>query len=218
MEAAAMESGLERKLIRTARKAGAKEAMIISTEQVIVDPRVRLKCLAPPCPLSGMCRFCPPHGFSPEQTGKKVARYENALFFHVEVDPDVICRPEIGDAVREYRTDDKGRLMIVGAHQLLVFQIAALVEKQARKSGCRPAGYVAAACKELLCFLHEDCSVLTGKGPCRHPDLARPAMEASGMDVFRMAASVGWDIYPIGRSLNQQNVPKAMLLGLVLIN
>ncbi len=218
METNTLDQAWAEDLTQIALKAGAGDAKIISTDQVIVDPRVRLKCLVPPCALSGICRFCPPHGFSPQQTQKRVDRYQNALFFHVEVDSDVICRSEVGDAVREYRADDKGRLLIVGAHQLLVFQIVALVEKRARQLGCKPAGYVAAACKELLCFLHDDCPVLAKKKPCRHPDLARPAMEASGMDVFRMATSVGWDIYPIGRSLDHEDVPRGILLGMILIN
>lgn len=218
METNTMDRDLARDLTGAARRAGAADAKIIPASRVIVDPRVRLKCLVPPCPLSGTCRFCPPHGYSAEQTRKRVARYENALFFHVAVDRDVICRPEVGDGVRQYRVDDKGRLLVVGAYQLLVYQIVALVEKQARERGCRPAGYVAAACKELLCFLHDDCPVLARKGACRHPDLARPAMEASGMDVYKMAAGAGWDIYPIGRSLSPGDVERAMLLGLVLIN
>jgi len=218
METGTLDAAWAEDLTRIARNGGAKDAKILSTRQVIVDPRVRLKCLVPPCALSGICKFCPPYGFSPEQTQRRVDRYENALFFHVEVDRDVICNSEVGDGVREYRSDDKGRMLIVGAHQLLVFQIVALVEKRARELGCKPAGYVAAACKELLCFLHDDCPVISEKKPCRHPDLARPAMEASGMDVFRMAAGVGWDIYPIGRSLDPEDVPRGLLLGMVLIN
>lgn len=34
-------------------------------------------------------------------------------------------------------------------------------------------------------------------GKCRHHNLARPAMEASGMDVYATAAQVGWSLAPV---------------------
>jgi len=218
MESKSKDETLAQDLIGIALKGGAKDAVMISTEKIIVDPRARLKCMVPPCSLSGICKFCPPYGFSPQQTRRRVNKYKNAIFFCVEVESKIIACPEVGDAVREYKADKKGRLLIVGAYQLLVFQIVALIEKRAKKLGYKPAGYVAAACKELLCFLHDDCPVVAARKPCRHPDIARPAMEASGMDVFKMAAGVGWDIYPIGRSLHPEDVPRGILLGLILID
>jgi hypothetical protein len=37
------------------------------------------------------------------------------------------------------------------------------------------------------------------------------------MDAFTMAAKVGWEIYPVGRSTSPEDVPYGSLLGLVLI-
>ncbi len=41
-------------------------------------------------------------------------------------------------------------------------------------------------------------------------------MEAVGMNAFQMAASVGWDIYPIGKSTCPDEVPYGNRLGFVL--
>jgi len=43
-------------------------------------------------------------------------------------------------------------------------------------------------------------------------------MECAGMDVFTMASSVGWDVYPIGGSTSPADVPCASSFGLVLIH
>lgn len=218
MKTKSKDETLAQDLINIARKCGAKDTMMISTEKIIIDPRVRLKCLVPPCSMSGICKNCPPYGLSHEQTMRRINKYNNAIFFKVEVDSKIIADQEVGDAFREYKMDKSGKLLILGAYQLLVFQIVALIEKRAKELGYKPSGYVAGSCKELLCFLHDNCTIMAAKKPCRHQDISRPSMESCGMDVFKMAAEVGWDIYPIGRSLNQDDVPRGILLGLVLIN
>jgi hypothetical protein len=43
-------------------------------------------------------------------------------------------------------------------------------------------------------------------------------MEGVGMDVYSMAASVGWDVYPIGVSLPPAEVPFGGMFGLILIH
>ena len=218
MKRKSIDEAFAQDLINIALTSGAKDALMISTEKIIIDPRVRLKCLVPPCNMSGICKNCPPYGLSHEQTMRKVNKHNNALFFHVEVDSKFIAEQEIGDAFREYKMDKSGKLLVLGAHQLLVFQIVALIEKRLNELGYKPSGYVAGACKELLCFLHDDCVMIAAKKPCRHQDISRPSMESCGMDVFSMAAEVGWDIYPIGRNLHQNDVPKGLLAGLVLVN
>jgi hypothetical protein len=42
-------------------------------------------------------------------------------------------------------------------------------------------------------------------------------MEAVGIDVFRLAASLGWDIYPIGKGATADMFPHASRCGLVLV-
>jgi hypothetical protein len=42
-------------------------------------------------------------------------------------------------------------------------------------------------------------------------------MEGVGMDVFGLVTKVGWDIYPIYRSVNPREVPRALSVGIVFI-
>jgi hypothetical protein len=47
---------------------------------------------------------------------------------------------------------------------------------------------------------------------------ARPNMHGVGMDVFRMAACQGWDVYPVGESTAPYEVPQLSTFGLVLVH
>jgi hypothetical protein len=42
-------------------------------------------------------------------------------------------------------------------------------------------------------------------------------MEAVGFDVFKMAAHVGWDIYPLGASALAEDITGGHIHGLVLV-
>jgi predicted metal-binding protein len=53
---------------------------------------------------------------------------------------------------------------------------------------------------------------------CRISLRSRPSMEAVGIDVYRMVASQGWDIYPIGSDAEPEDVPKGTLTGIVIIH
>ena len=77
-------------------------------------------------------------------------------------------------------------------------------------------GFVAGSCKRTFCPDIECSALVQGKG-CRHPLWARPAMESVGMNVYMMAAKIGWDIYPIGRTVSLEDLPHGNYLGLVLI-
>ena len=41
------------------------------------------------------------------------------------------------------------------------------------------------------------CDSCPPAGPCRHPEQARPAMEAAGIDVYATAANAGIDLQPV---------------------
>jgi hypothetical protein len=43
-------------------------------------------------------------------------------------------------------------------------------------------------------------------------------MHAVGMDAYKMAVRVGWDIYPIGKATHSSEVPFASHLGLILVH
>jgi len=76
-------------------------------------------------------------------------------------------------------------------------------------------GFSAASCRFVWCRGLE-CQALTGKG-CRYKSRAYASMEAVGIDVFRLATSVGWEIYPIGVTTPTDAIPASSRYGIVLI-
>ena len=71
-------------------------------------------------------------------------------------------------------------------------------------------------CKPYLCP-NKECSALVPGQKCRHPFISRHAIEGIGIDAFRLATKVGWDIYPIGGSVSPEELPHGSKLGLVFI-
>ncbi len=47
------------------------------------------------------------------------------------------------------------------------------------------------------------------------PHRARASMEAVGIDVYKLATKVGWDIYPIGKA--PSDAPYGTIAGIVFI-
>ena len=77
-------------------------------------------------------------------------------------------------------------------------------------------GFAAGSCRHSYCSREETCAALVGK-KCRFALFARPSMEAVGIDVYKLAASVGWDIYPVGSGAAAEAVPKGTLAGIVIV-
>lgn len=204
-------------LVEYARARGASDAKIISSSEIVLDPRVRFKCMIPKCFASGTCSHCPPNGYSLETVSRIVSQYESAVFFRVLVDPEIIAGPKVSESLNSGLLDDTGTLVNLGAHYMLVFQIVALLEKKARQFGFSPTGFAAGTCRDVLCHFQPYCQALMTSRGCRHPDLSRPSMESCGMNAYTMAARAGWDVYPIGGTCRPHLVPHGSLMGLVLI-
>ena len=49
---------------RAALAQGAQDAVVLAVDELIIDPRVRFKCLVPTCYLAGGSAHCPPNGTS----------------------------------------------------------------------------------------------------------------------------------------------------------
>ncbi len=177
---------------------GASQVEIITTDRVIIDERVRAKCLSPKCPTYGTCGNCPPYAPDLDFIRKVTGRYRYALF--------ILTRFPAGGAA----SDPHHPLTISGG--LKSHEIISKVEAAAFHEGYYLAmGLGAGSCKPVFCP-DSECDVLKGKG-CRHGLKARYSMESWGMDAFLMAARVGWEIYPDGKS----DAPFLVTLGLVFI-
>jgi predicted metal-binding protein len=184
---------------------GASMAEVIPADWVRIDERVRLKCAVPLCPHYGKSAFCPPHGPSVESVRKALSQYRHALLLAFDVIP-----PEHFSvrSVQRRSSPEWSRKC---------FEIVGRIETLAFGSGYYLAmGFAQASCKIALCG-QESCLVLGG-GNCPYPLKARPSMEAVGMDVYGLVTKVGWDIYPIYRSVDPLEVKRALSVGIVFIH
>ena len=183
---------------------GATHAKVIGTDEIWVDDRVTLKCQIPRCFGYGVCAHCPPHTLKPSELKGYLEKYEWAIFFIKDVPSEVIVRDKatIKERVKAYQE---------------VFKAVNEIESMAFYDGHYLAfGFAAGSCRHTFCGQKEDCSALQGK-KCRVALRSRPSMEAVGFDVFKMTASAGWDIYPIGSDARPEDIPKGTLAGIVIV-
>ena len=201
------ESRLEEDLERYRQKAlemGASNVAILRTDEIPVDERVTLKCQIPRCFGYGVCAHCPPNTLKPEELRGILRKYRRAVFFTRDVLPEVIIRDKatIKERVEAYRS---------------VFKMVSDIESMAFYDGHYLAfGFASGSCRHTYCGQQKSCLALEGE-KCRFSLLSRPSMEAVGIDVYRMAAEIGWDIYPIGSSAKAEDIPKGTLAGIVIV-
>lgn len=183
---------------------GATRAVIVQAGDIPVNELVTIKCQVPRCFGYGTCAHCPPHTLKPAELKEYLKKFNWAIFFTLDVPSEVIIR-------------DKATIKERIAAYLEIYRIVSEIESLAFYDGYYFAvGFGAGSCKHTFCSLQESCAALDGK-KCRFPLRARPSMEAVGIDVFKMAADAGWEIYPIGSSAKAIDVPKGTLAGIVIV-
>ena len=183
---------------------GASMAEIIPANLVEIDERVRLKCSAPLCHHYNKSIYCPPNGPSLDHMRKVLSRYSIAVLFALDVIPVELFSDRSKDRKDAADWSRRG------------FEIVSKIETLAFGSGYYLAmGFGQGSCKIALCR-QERCLLLDGYN-CPYPLKARPSMEGVGIDVFGLATKVGWDIYPIYRSVNPKEVPRALSVGIIFI-
>jgi len=184
---------------------GATDARIITSAEVLIDERVRAKCIYPKCGGYGTSANCPPHAMEIDLVRRVVNNFRYAVFFKIEVPSEELA----GANVKAFRSPVRG--------QMKNYQIVSKIESEAFYDGYHLAlGFAGGPCKPAFCP-DDNCSALVPGQACRHALRARSAMEGVGMDAFTMAARVGWDVYPIGGSVSPSEIPHGTRLGLVLI-
>ena len=76
------------KLRQRAVEIGATDAKIITADMVIIDERVRAKCIYPKCEYYGTSAHCPPHAMDLEQVRKIVNSFRYAIFTMLRASPE----------------------------------------------------------------------------------------------------------------------------------
>jgi len=198
-----LEADLE-KYREKALELGATSVAVIRAEEIPVDDRVVMKCQVPRCFGYGVSAHCPPNTMKPAELREYLKKYKRAVLFIKDVPPEVIVRDK---ATIKERID---------AYQE-VFKIVSEVESMAFYDGHYLAfGFGAGSCRHTFCSQQKSCLAMEGQR-CRFSLLSRPSMEAVGIDVYRLVASVGWDIYPIGSGAKPEDMPKGTLAGIIIV-
>ncbi|MFC1902905.1 DUF2284 domain-containing protein [Chloroflexota bacterium] len=199
-----LQQDLER-YVQMALQLGAADAIIITANMVVIDERVRAKCIVPLCTSYGKSANCPPYAMELDLVRGVVGKFRYAIFSKLEVPAEEIAGPE----AREKRS--------AIPYTRKNSEIVAEIEAEAFRDGYYlTMGFASGSCRSIFCY-ETDCNALMAGQPCRFPLKARTSMEAVGMDVYAMATKVGWDIYPIGRTTPPQQVPFGVMCGLVLV-
>ncbi|MBN1856462.1 MAG: DUF2284 domain-containing protein [Dehalococcoidia bacterium] len=177
---------------------GATDAKVVSSGDIIIDERVRGKCRYPTCPSYNTNMNCPPYTMGIDEFRTLVSRYRYAILFKVDV-----LSEKMSDF--EYAT------------RKTIMEIVWKLESEAFYDGHYFAtGFGGTNCKAIFCP-NLECSAIAGKG-CRNPFKARPGMHGVGIDAYRMAANAGWEMYPVGSSIDGSSVPHLTSMGLVLVD
>jgi predicted metal-binding protein len=203
---------------KEAIKLGATDAKIITSEMVVFDKRVPLKCYVPLCVEYGSCIHCPPYALEADKIREIVQEYSYAILIKIDIEPSFLTGIEIAESVsKEQVKQDQILNELLNRFEKL-YEIVGKIESMAFHDGHHlAAGFAAGSCNAALCKFQE-CQALQKNKKCRYPFKARPSMEASGMDVFRISTKAGWDIYPIGGSCEASAVPQGSVIGLVFID
>ncbi|MCL1976965.1 MAG: DUF2284 domain-containing protein [Candidatus Bathyarchaeota archaeon] len=189
-------------LIKLAIEKGASYAKIITTDKVVVEDRVVLKCRVG-CNHYGETLACPPYTPTAEQFRKIVSEYSYALFIKfttsVSVDTkvykhlmtyqtDAAISQDIKEKAAKFWQnwkDDKYRIL----------QSVVDLEKAAMKQGYSLAVSFASG----HCQLCDKCNTQTGI--CRHPELARWSNDAVGVNMKKTAANAGIEFtFPVTKN------------------
>jgi predicted metal-binding protein len=202
-----IESDLE-KLNSRAFELGAHQVKTVQANEIVIDPRVRLKCSIPLCDSYGRNRMCPPNIISVEEFAKALSCYRFGLLvqFEMEWGEDEIRKRYKGKSLEDLHQDaayvDKMTEVMRQMSEAL-----SKLEKEALYMGYRFAVALSGGC----CRLCDECVGPDPKDKCRHPFQARPSIEAVGIDVIATAENAGLKVEFPARG-------KAVWTGLLLID
>ena len=77
----------------------------------------------------------------------------------------------------------------------LLHEIVASVEQAAVSIGFKDSqAFAGGSCKEIFCYEHAACRVISNSGKCRNPQSARPSMSGYGINVSKLMAAAGWSL------------------------
>jgi predicted metal-binding protein len=188
------------KLEKKALEFGASDATIIDVSIITIEDTIIEYCKKPICASYGKSAHCPPHAPKPAEARNLMQPFQKALLFKLDVASKVLMSDDNSKAFRR------------------IYEIASQLEKEAQDTGFVHAkGLAAGSCLPVFCKKNK-CRVIEENKECRFPTLARPSMEAIGINVFKLIQAAGWEIQPITKHTDPDSVPEGILAGLVLVS
>jgi len=150
--------------VQEALRGGASYSRVIPASKIITSEWVRLKCQFG-CDAYGSRRTCPPLSPTPSLTRRMLKEFSGAIF--------VALRVPHGGVERKLRR--KGRRLLGSLERQLFLD-----------------GYYSAFAMGFgPCNLCPFCDLTLD---CKHPEVARPSMEACGIDVYATARGAGFPL------------------------
>jgi predicted metal-binding protein len=147
---------------------GTTQTKVIPISSIVVDERVRLKCLIPLCNKYNQNLMCPPNLPSVEEFRKSLKKYSKALFVQLA-----------------FEKKEKVSKTEMQRYGLWLHKIIHQLERKALSLGYSlAAGLIGGSCK--LCR-----KCVGPHHPCRHPLMARPSIEGMGINVIQTAKKIG---------------------------
>jgi predicted metal-binding protein len=195
-------------LCEEAKKLGAIDAKAVKSSDIVVDPRVTLKCRVPLCGYYGNSLMCPPNVISASEFQEVLTRYEYAVLVQIEVSipEEVIQAAKNADNLAEL-FEDKNYVKRMLSKAKGLGEIVTKIEAMSFNMGYR----LAAGFSGGTCTLCDECVTKHPGEPCRHPFQARPAMEAVGIDVIKTVEKAGF-------KAAAPTMDKLLVYGMVLVD
>lgn len=175
-----LEYDFDQGLKSLAQELGIAAVSRLSTLDIPVEDWVLLKCQYG-CPNYGRRLICPPYSPEPARTRAILGEYSTAflLRFDAPADNSQEADLQVSEDSAAQALDAFLRLeryaFLNGRHKAFVFGLD-------HCPGCRV------------------CAVESGRTGCKRPQMARPSLEACGIDVYGLVQRAGW-----GRQVHGQN-------------
>lgn len=199
-------------LEETAFKRGCPEAKVVPVDKVVVEDRVRLRCMIG-CPHYGKGLRCPPYTPSIDEFRKILNDYSFAMVVKLkprEIPEETLAQysPENNGKVRLWNLNPERSKVTPNFSKIYMSSLMDLLELE---RAAFKAGYVFATVFFAgRCMLCEKCNVENGE--CHNPTISRPSAEAMGINMLKTAENAGINLkFDTGNKITPMT-PMAILL------
>ena len=188
------------RILQFAEKSGVTGVAVIPAKRIVIDEDLAERCREPRCENHGLSKSCPPHVEGPIWFKNNLKNYYKAVFFKIDVPNELLYSSERREIFRYLHETASG---IEGFAINLGFPLA--------------KAYTGGSCKKIFCHQHNECLLLSDKGPCRFPESARPSMSGFGVDVTKLFELAGWKLRTDKDGIDENRINMSNICGLVLI-